>query len=111
MDDSIYALERRVHRIDVADIALHKRHILEMRRRIVAVHLVLEAIENDDLVSFSDETLDQVGADEAGTARYQCSHSLTFMVSWTNRSLLRWEASASASPHSARRRRRKPLVT
>ena len=74
MDDPIDAVECAVDEFGVADVSFDERDTLGKRRCVVAVHLVLEAVEHDDLVSACKEPLDEVGADEPGTPRYQCAH-------------------------------------
>ena len=74
MHDPVDAVERLVHELSVADIAVQEAHAVRELRRAVAVHLLLEAVENDDLLAELDEGAHEVRTDEAGTAGNERSH-------------------------------------
>jgi hypothetical protein len=70
MHDTVYVLQRPIHELGVAYVSFNDRETVRKGWCVTAVHLTLEAVEDDDLIAAGKETLDQVGADESGTARY-----------------------------------------
>ena len=75
MHDAIDAVERAVGSVGVADVADDQLDARGKVGRRVAVDLVLEAVEHDDVVAALDERAHEVRADEAGAAGDQCLHS------------------------------------
>jgi hypothetical protein len=53
---------------------VEEAHAVRDCRRAVAVHLLLEAVEDNDFVAELDQGPNEVRTDETGTAGDECSH-------------------------------------
>ena len=78
MDHPVHALQRVLRRRHVADVPLHEADAVGHRRGLCPVDLLLDAVEDDHLVTVGQEPGDEVGTDEAEASGDECAHCRPF---------------------------------
>ena len=68
VDHGVDAIERSVGRDRISHVAMDERHAVREDGLVAEVHLRLEAIDDDDIVTALDEVRDQMCADEPGAS-------------------------------------------
>ena len=79
MEDDLASFHRLVDHIRVGDVALD-----QLRRRIDVLPVAgRQVVEHDHVVAVGDQSVDQVGPDEAGPAGHECAHTNTPSIEGT----------------------------
>ena len=76
MDDPIHARERAGCGKTIADLPDDQLDRGRQVGGLVAVDLLLERVQDDDVVAAGNQLADKVAPDEACSARHQCPHSV-----------------------------------
>jgi hypothetical protein len=77
VDDRVDIRQSRPHGVVVPDVAVYELDVVgEVRRPCrVRMHLEVEAVEGADPVTLGEQTIGEMGADEAGAAGDQDVHA------------------------------------